>query len=156
VSAGHIRRFTTRWPRPIAVCPRRKDLAPMNTAILANAGHDTPGPSRLGWGIRTSSIVLDMDSSVSPTHGEQEMSVWNGHYACILALHSFWGRQCFNRVSSTFSHRTRTRPGTTRHGKYIQACPFDTSTEGWRDWRTGYISVLSDWLDRAGDHAPGS
>jgi hypothetical protein len=27
-------------------------------------------------------IVLDMDSSVSPKHGEQEMSVWNGHYAC--------------------------------------------------------------------------
>ena len=26
--------------------------------------------------------MLDMDSSVSPTHGEQEMSVWNGHYAC--------------------------------------------------------------------------
>src|SRR5262245_21159841 len=23
-----------------------------------------------------------MDSNVSPTHGEQEMSVWNGHYAC--------------------------------------------------------------------------
>src|SRR5271156_6171149 len=27
-------------------------------------------------------IVLDMDSSVSPTHSKQEMSVWNGHYAC--------------------------------------------------------------------------
>jgi hypothetical protein len=27
-------------------------------------------------------ILLDMDSSVSPTHGEQEMSVWNGHYEC--------------------------------------------------------------------------
>jgi integrase len=27
-------------------------------------------------------IVLDMDSSVSPTHGEQENSVWNGHHAC--------------------------------------------------------------------------
>jgi Transposase DDE domain group 1 len=27
-------------------------------------------------------VVLDMDSSVSPTHGEQEMSVWNGHYEC--------------------------------------------------------------------------
>jgi Transposase DDE domain group 1 len=27
-------------------------------------------------------IVFDMDSSVSPTHGEQENSVWNGHYAC--------------------------------------------------------------------------
>src|SRR5262245_33113524 len=25
-------------------------------------------------------IVLDMDSSVSSTHGEQEMSGWNGHY----------------------------------------------------------------------------
>ena len=29
-------------------------------------------------------IVLDMDSSVSPTHGEQELSVWNGHYECTL------------------------------------------------------------------------
>src|SRR5260370_697301 len=27
-------------------------------------------------------IVLDMDSSVSPTHGEQENSVWDGHYEC--------------------------------------------------------------------------
>ena len=27
-------------------------------------------------------IVLDMDSSVSPTHREQENGVWNGHYAC--------------------------------------------------------------------------
>ena len=27
-------------------------------------------------------IVLDMDSSVSQTHGEQENSVWNGHYEC--------------------------------------------------------------------------
>src|ERR1700757_1464862 len=30
-------------------------------------------------------IVLDMDSSVSPTHGEQENSVWNGHYDCLLS-----------------------------------------------------------------------
>jgi hypothetical protein len=27
-------------------------------------------------------VVLDMDSSVSPTHGEQENSAWNGHYGC--------------------------------------------------------------------------
>src|SRR6202521_6148547 len=27
-------------------------------------------------------IVLDMDSSVSPTYGEQENSIWNGHYEC--------------------------------------------------------------------------
>jgi len=30
----------------------------------------------------TGSILLDMDSSVSPTHGEQENSVWNGHFEC--------------------------------------------------------------------------
>jgi hypothetical protein len=28
------------------------------------------------------SIILDMDSSESPTHGEQEGSVWNGHFGC--------------------------------------------------------------------------
>ena len=28
------------------------------------------------------SVVLDMDSSVSPTHGEQENRVWNGHCGC--------------------------------------------------------------------------
>ena len=27
-------------------------------------------------------IVVDVHSSVSPTHGEQENSVWNGHYDC--------------------------------------------------------------------------
>jgi hypothetical protein len=36
-------------------------------------------------------IVLDMDSSVSPTHGEQENSVWNGDYegACYRPLFVF-------------------------------------------------------------------
>ena len=29
-----------------------------------------------------SRVVLDMDSSVSPTHGDQEGSVWNGHFVC--------------------------------------------------------------------------
>lgn len=28
------------------------------------------------------SIELDLDSSVSSNHGEQEMSVWNGHFEC--------------------------------------------------------------------------
>ena len=30
----------------------------------------------------TRGILLDMNSSVSPTHGEQEKSCWNGHYEC--------------------------------------------------------------------------
>ena len=28
------------------------------------------------------SIILDMDSSESPAHGEQEGSAWNGHFGC--------------------------------------------------------------------------
>ena len=28
-------------------------------------------------------IVLDMDSSVSPTHGTQEGAAWNGHFGCM-------------------------------------------------------------------------
>ena len=27
-------------------------------------------------------IILDMDSSVSPTHGEQEGTAYNGHFGC--------------------------------------------------------------------------
>ena len=27
-------------------------------------------------------IILDMDSSVSPTHGEQERTAYNGHFGC--------------------------------------------------------------------------
>lgn len=27
-------------------------------------------------------IILDMDSSESPTHGEQEGLAWNGHFGC--------------------------------------------------------------------------
>ena len=28
-------------------------------------------------------ITLDMDSSVSPTHGAQEGTAWNGHFGCL-------------------------------------------------------------------------
>jgi hypothetical protein len=38
--------------------------------------------------VRQRGVVLDMDSSVSPTHGDQENSVWNSHYACTCSTHS--------------------------------------------------------------------
>ena len=38
-----------------------------------DAMHDTQSPK---W------ITLDMDSSVSPTHGDQEGTAWNGHFGC--------------------------------------------------------------------------
>jgi Transposase DDE domain group 1 len=49
----------------------------------------------------TRGIVLDMDSSVSPTHGEQENSVWNGHYECT----------CYARLGSDCK-----RPATNTNG----------------------------------------
>jgi len=50
-------------------------------------------------------MVLDMDSSVSPTHGEQEMSVWNGHYACTCYHPLF----VFNQFGDL--ERSALRPG---------------------------------------------
>ena len=32
--------------------------------------------------LETKMIILDMDSSVSPTHGEQEGTAYNGHFGC--------------------------------------------------------------------------
>jgi hypothetical protein len=49
-----------------------------------------------------------MDSSVSPTHGEQENSVWNGHYACICYHPLF----VFNQFGDL--ERCSLRPGNVR------------------------------------------
>ena len=68
-SASQMGRFETRWL-----------TAEKNLSALADlSGHwiDRVHARRPPRG-----VVLDMDSSVSPTHGEQEMSVWNGHYEC--------------------------------------------------------------------------
>jgi Transposase DDE domain group 1 len=60
-------------------------------------------------------IVLDMDSSVSPTHGEQENSVWNGHYACTCYHPLF----VFNQFGDL--ERSELRPGNVH------------SADGWHD-----------------------
>src|SRR5436190_9626501 len=68
-STSQMGRFETQWL-----------AAPKNFAALADLSGqwiDLVHGRRPPRG-----IVFDMDSSVSPTHGEQEMSVWNGHYAC--------------------------------------------------------------------------
>ncbi len=46
-------------------------------------------------------IVLDMDSSVSPTHGEQEQSVWNGHFGCTC-YHPLFVARYEGKVSRIF------------------------------------------------------
>jgi hypothetical protein len=60
-------------------------------------------------------IVFDMDSSVSPTHGEQENSVWNGHYACTCYHPLF----VFNQFGDL--ERCALRPGNVH------------SADGWKD-----------------------
>jgi hypothetical protein len=68
-SASQMGRFETRW------LTAEKNLSAL--AGLSGQWIDKVHARRPPRG-----IVLDMDSSVSPTHGEQENSVWNGHYEC--------------------------------------------------------------------------
>lgn len=42
---------------------------------------------------KTKELILDMDSSESPTHGQQEGSAWNGHFECTCYHPLF----CFNQ-----------------------------------------------------------
>ncbi len=60
-------------------------------------------------------IVLDMDSSVSPTHGEQEGTAYNGHFGCTCYHPLF----VFNQFGDL--ERSALRPGNVH------------SADGWRD-----------------------
>lgn len=68
-SASQMGRFETKW-----LC------RPENLAALA----DLPGQwiDKVHQRRAPKMIVLDMDSSESPTYGEQEGSAYNGHFAC--------------------------------------------------------------------------
>jgi hypothetical protein len=59
-------------------------------------------------------IILNMDSSESPTHGQQEGSAWNGHFGCSCYHPLF----IFNQLSDL--ERCALRPGNVH------------SAEGWR------------------------
>src|SRR5215471_13551843 len=91
-SASQMGRFETKW------LSRPENLAPLT---------DMPGlwidkvqqrqPSRI--------IVLDMDSSESPTYGEQEGSAYNGHFGCTCYHPVF----VFNQLGDV--ERCALRPG---------------------------------------------
>jgi Transposase DDE domain group 1 len=68
-SASQMGRFETEWL-----------ASDENLAALA----DLPGRwiDRVHGRQSPRTIVLDMDSSVSPTYGDQEGTAYNGHYAC--------------------------------------------------------------------------
>jgi hypothetical protein len=68
-SASQMGRFETRW---LTAAENLSALADLSGQWIDKVHSRRPPRG----------VILDMDSSVSPTHGEQEMSVWNGHYEC--------------------------------------------------------------------------
>lgn len=72
-------------------------------------------------------IILDMDSSVSPTHGDLEGSAYNGHFCCTCCHPLF----CFNLFGDL--ERSLLRPGNVH------------STE---DWRLVFEPVVARYRDR--------
>ena len=68
-SASQMGRFET---ETLALPENRAALADLNGQWI-DRFHDRNGLKY---------IVLDMDSSVSPTHGNQEGTAWNGHFDC--------------------------------------------------------------------------
>jgi hypothetical protein len=101
-SASQMGRFETKWL-----------TASKNLSALANLSGQWI--DRVNGRRPPRGIVLDMDSSVSPTHGEQENSVWNGHYECTCYHPLF----VFNQFGDL--ERCALRPGNVH------------SADGWKD-----------------------
>ena len=68
-SSSQMGRFETAWLATEANLAALTDLS----GAWIDRVHERKPPR---------AIILDMDSSESPTHGEQEGSVWNGHFGC--------------------------------------------------------------------------
>src|SRR3712207_3457225 len=72
-------------------------------------------------------IILDMDSSESPTHGEQESSAWNGHFRCTCYHPLF----LFNQFGDL--ERCLLRPG---------------NVDSADDWRSVLVPVIARYRGR--------
>ncbi len=100
-SASQMGRFETKWLS-----------RPENLIALA----DLPGRwiDKVRQRRRPKTVILDMDSSESPTYGEQEGSAYNGHFACTCYHPLF----VFNQFGDV--ERCALRPGNVH------------SADGWR------------------------
>jgi len=101
-SASQMGRFAT---ETLAMPVNRAALADLDGAWI-DRFHDRKG---------LKFIVLDMDSSVSPTHGEQEGTAWIGHFDCTCYHPLF----LFNQFGML--ERSALRPGNVH------------SADGWKD-----------------------
>ena len=113
-SSSQIGRFETSWL-----------ASDDNLAALTDLSGAWIDRARSG----SKTIVLDIDSSVSPTHGEQESSSYNGHFACTCYHPLF----VFNQFGDL--ERCVLRPGHVH------------SAEGWRELLE---PVVARYRDRAG------
>jgi Transposase DDE domain group 1 len=72
-------------------------------------------------------IILDLDSSESPTHGRQEGSAYNGHFGCACYHPLF----CFNQFGDL--ERSLLRQGNAHSAE---------------DWKTVLVPVVARYRDR--------
>ena len=100
-STSQMGRFETEW---LATEANLAALADLSGAWIDRV-HERRPPD---------GIILDMDSSESPTHGQQEGSAWNGHFGCTCYHPLF----VFNQFGDL--ERCMLRPGNVH------------SAEGWR------------------------
>ena len=101
-SASQMGRFETEF---LATDDNLAALADLSGAWIDRV-HDRRPPKM---------VVLDMDSSVSPTYGDQEGTAYNGHFGCTCYHPLF----LFNHMGDL--ERCRLRPGNVH------------SADGWRD-----------------------
>ena len=113
-SSSQMGRFETEWLATGANLEALTDLS----GVWIDRVHERKLP-------RT--IILDMDSSESPTHGEQEGSVWNGHFGCTCYHPLF----LFNQFGDL--ERCLLRPGNAHSAE---------------DWRLVLEPVIARYRDR--------
>jgi Transposase DDE domain group 1 len=116
-SSSQMGRFETEW---LASDANLETLADLSGAWIDRI-HDRKPPR---------GIILDMDSSESPTHGEQEGSVWNGHFGSTCYHPLF----VFNQYGDL--ERCRLRPGNVHSAE---------------DWRLVLEPVIARYRERGVD-----
>ena len=108
-SASQMGRFET---ETLALAANRAALADLNGQWI-DRFHDRNGLQY---------IVLDMDSSVSPTHGDQEGAAWNGHFDCTCYHPNFLFNQFGMLERRPGGDRNRPDPASRRGGELPELC----------------------------------
>jgi len=113
-STSQMGRFETEW---LATEANLAALADLSGAWIDRVHRRRPPDG----------IILDMDSSESPTHGEQEGSAWNGHFRCTCYHPLF----VFNQFGDL--ERCLLRPGNVHSAD---------------DWRSVLVPVIARYRGR--------